>query len=98
MYSFTDEIGVKLLFLSIDDAIDADKWRKEVDGSGLKGYHLLADTTLYASLKEVIFDDGVVSIPRYILIDEKGYFISTDFVRPSDPDFKKKLIKAFSKK
>ncbi len=97
MYSFTEEIGVKLLFLSIDDATDADKWRKEVDDSGLKGYHLLTDSTLYASLKEVIFDDGVVSIPRYILIDEKGYFISTDFVRPSDPDFKMKLIKAFSK-
>jgi thiol-disulfide isomerase/thioredoxin len=98
MYSFTEEIGLKLLFLSIDDATDADKWRKEVDGSGLKGYHLLADAKLFASLKEVVFDGGVVSIPRYILIDEKGYFVSTDFVRPSDLDFRKKLIEAFSKR
>ena len=94
-YEFMKEHKIELVFISIDDPKRRDQWEREVNTFNLKGNHILAQTHLQASLKEVVYDDGNVVIPRYLLADETGKILSTDFMRPSDPQFQNEIRKQF---
>ena len=96
-YEFMKEFKIDMVYLSIDKLEHRTKWEKEIEKLGLKGYHVLAGDALQASIKEIIFDEGAMAIPRYVLVDENGKIISTDFKRLSDPMFKKEIEKAFIK-
>lgn len=96
-YKFIKEFKIDLVYLSIDKQEHRTKWEKEIENLGLDGYHVLAGDALQASIKEIIFDDGAMAIPRYVLVDENGKIISSDFKRPSDPMFRKEIEKAFIK-
>ncbi len=97
-YEFMKEKKIDLVFLSIDKPELKNKWETEVKALSLKGYHALAAKTLQASIKEIVYDDGPIVIPRYILADENGRILSTDFKRPSDPSFRHEIEKAFPKR
>ncbi len=97
-YEFMKAKKIDLVYLSIDKPELKNKWEKEVKALNLRGYHALADKTLQASIKEIVYNDGTVVIPCYILIDENGKILSTDFKQPSDPLFKLEIEKIFPKK
>ncbi len=96
-YNFMKKKKIELVYLSVDKPELKNRWEKEVKVLNLKGYHVLADKTLQASIKEIVYDDGTVIIPRYILIDETGKILSADFKRPSDPLFKLEINSFFQK-
>ncbi len=97
-YEFMEEKKIHLVYLSIDKPELKNQWEREVKALNLRGYHALADKTLQASIKEIVYSDGTVIIPRYILVDENGKMLSVDFKRPSDPLFKQEIERAFQKK
>jgi len=97
-YEFMKERKIDLVFVSIDKPELKNKWETEVKSLNLRGYHAFADKTLQASIKEIVYDDGTIVIPRYILADENGRILSTDFKRPSDPSFRHEIEKAFLKR
>lgn len=95
--SFMKENKTELLFVSIDQPNFKSKWEAEVKKLNLNGNHVIAGDALLASIKEIVFDNGSVSIPRYLLVDEKGKILSVNFKRPSDIKFKSELFKYFLK-
>jgi len=95
-YSMMDALGIDLLYLSIDKDTDKKSWERDVEKLALKGYHVRANGKLVESLQKEIFDGKVITIPRYILIDETGKILSNNFLRPSDPEFTKRLDEIFN--
>jgi thiol-disulfide isomerase/thioredoxin len=93
LYSYFNRKNIQLLFISLDKIQHEDKWRKEIVTLNLAGNHLLAGTKLRASIQDFVFDGNVISIPRYVLIDENGKILSVDFTRPSSDSFKGEIEK-----
>lgn len=94
-YSLMDSNNISLVYLSIDKDADKKKWEQNIEKLGLKGYHARANKKLVEKLKVDIFDGDVITIPRYILIDETGKLLSKNFLRPSDPEFRKTIDENF---
>ncbi len=92
-YDFMEKHKINLVYISTDKPEHRSKWEKEVKAIKLKGYHILAGNNLQSSIKEVIYDNNPMSIPRYILIDEHGKVCSADFKRPSDALFRSEIHK-----
>jgi len=88
---------VVFLSLSLDEDDKILEWRKALEDDGLIGtsnhYKLINPkiSPLFKNFK-------ISSIPRYILIDNKGKFVDSDFLRPSDPQFVDKLSELIVKK
>lgn len=97
-YQFMQEHNIRLVYLSLDEMKNKKRWEKDLEQFHLKGDHLMAGPQLEASIREVIFDQGPVVIPRYILIDELGNFLSVNFTRPSQTTFKADIEKYFPRK
>lgn len=97
LYKFLESHDVKILFLSIDKASDSYKWSEEIEKINLLGSHMITDPALLESIQDLVFDNGPIVIPRYILVKEDGQILSVNFTRPSHPDFKADLITALSK-
>ena len=53
----------------------------------LKGNHVLAQKLLLKSIHELVYRNQDIIIPRYLVFDESGKMLSSDFIRPSDADF-----------
>jgi thiol-disulfide isomerase/thioredoxin len=96
-YDFMDRNDLSLVYLSIDKDTDIKKWETDIGKLGLKGYHARVNDDLMKSLQSIVYSGGVIVIPRYILVDENGKILSTDFKRPSDPMFKQEIEKIFRK-
>lgn len=94
-YSLMEALDIDLLYLSIDKDADKKKWERDIEKLGLKGYHVRANNKLVKSLQAEIFDENVITIPRYIVIDEVGNILSKNFLRPSDPDFREMISEIF---
>jgi thiol-disulfide isomerase/thioredoxin len=86
---------IELIYLSIDNEKQRTKWEKMISSINLKGYHVLAGPKLQASIREIIYNDGMMAIPRYILVDEQGKIRSIDFKRPSNASFKLEITSLF---
>jgi len=94
-YDFMEKHKITLVYVSIDKPELKEKWKKEVKSVDLRGYHVLAGNNLQSSIKEVIYENDPMSIPRYILINEEGKILSTDFTRPSEEGFKSEIHQFF---
>ena len=92
LYDFFKKYDIECIFMSIDKLELYDKWEKEVKFFNLKGHNAILNEELVNSVTELIFDDGIVSLPRYILINEKGKILTTNAPRPSNPNFKELII------
>jgi thiol-disulfide isomerase/thioredoxin len=90
-FDFMEKNKIQLLYLSIDKDSDKAKWEREIKKLGLKGYHARTNDELLKSLKTTVYADGVITVPRYVLVDENGNILSADFKRPSDSSFKQEL-------
>jgi len=86
---------ISLVYLSIDKDGDKKKWESDINKLGLKGYHVRANKQMVETLQKSIFNNGPITIPRYILFDEEGDILAEDFLRPSDPEFNKMIKKSF---
>ena len=71
---------VAFVSISIDNPKNEDKWRKMVKDKELKGIQLLAENAWSSSFAE---DYVIRGIPRFILLDKKGYIISPFAPQPA---------------
>jgi thiol-disulfide isomerase/thioredoxin len=96
-YRTLSERNVNLVFISIDKSSAAKAWENDIYRYQLKGNHYLAGKKLLESLHQEVFKNGIVTIPRYLVVNESGKIISSDFVRPSDKNFSQELKKILEK-
>lgn len=75
--------NVEILYLSIDKAEKDTLWKDMIKFYNLEGYHIRANKALDANLRELFGQNGSISIPWYILIDENGNIIKKHASRPS---------------
>lgn len=95
-YTFLKSNEVEMVFISIDEHAKIKAWEKDIQWFNINGYHTLAGKNLTASIKKEIYRDGLMYIPRYILIDENGNIKSSDLGKPSAPNFRKDLARLLS--
>lgn len=81
--------NIEFVSISVDQIKDKGKWQKMIKNRKLGGIQLLADKGLES---EFISEYGILSIPRFILIDPFGKIVSADAPRPSDAQ----LLKMFN--
>ena len=74
---------VAFVSISIDNPKNEDKWRKMVKDKELKGIQLLAENAWGSSFAK---DYVIRGIPRFILLDKKGYIISPFAPQPATYD------------
>lgn len=77
--------NIEFVSISVDKAIDQDKWKKMIIDKELGGIQLLADKNFESSFVQ---DYAIKGIPRFILIDPNGNIVSADAPRPSSGDLK----------
>jgi len=92
--SVAKQHNITLVFLSIDQLSFLNKWIDDINYFKLKGYHFLVNNILMNDIKENIYNDQPVTIPRYILMNEKGDIINKDAPRPSEIRAIEKLFSA----
>ncbi len=80
--------NIAFISISVDVLKDHDKWKKFVTDKNLGGIQLFADKDWNS---DFMVSYGVISIPRFILIDPSGKVLKSDAARPSDPELKKVL-------
>lgn len=77
--------GIKKLYISIDKPEDHQKWINDIKYYDLKGLHLRANMDFKEDfIKKHSPNGSNLLIPQYLLINEKGEFISKDAPRPSN--------------
>ena len=79
------------VFVSIDAPAQKSQWENLITLNQLTGYHILANNSLQADIKQLVYKKGQVSIPRYIILNKNGEVIDWDAPRPSNPELMKKL-------
>lgn len=77
-----------IVFISICQNDDKEMWKATVLTNKLQGIHLFVPDNDNKFLSDYL----VNGVPRYILIDEKGYIIDADALRPSNPALKEQLV------
>lgn len=79
-------------FISMNVDENKDDWLIDINNKGKSILQLRP-----VNIKEIKESYGVKGIPRFVLIDENGKFISSDFTRPSDKVFDE-LVNLYLKK
>ncbi|WP_158642917.1 TlpA family protein disulfide reductase [Mucilaginibacter ginsenosidivorax] len=85
--------SITSVFVSIDIPIMKTQWVNLVTQNHLDGYHILAGKSLQSDIKKIVYQQGQVSIPRYIILNKDGRVVSWDAPRPSNPALGKLLDK-----
>lgn len=83
----TKDKNLVFLYLSIDRPQQADVWRKSIAYYDLKGHHILAGKELAQGIyKELGNECGVLTIPRFLLIDRDGQIVQSHAASPEELD------------
>jgi thiol-disulfide isomerase/thioredoxin len=80
--------NIAFVSISIDVEKDYEKWKNMVTEKQLGGIQLIADKNWNS---DFIKTYGINGIPRFMLIDPQGNFISNDADRPSSPELETQL-------
>lgn len=83
----TEGLDIEYLYLSIDRPQAEDTWRKSIPYYDLKGYHLLAGQELAKAVYQELGNErGVLSIPRYLILDREGNIAVPFAASPDQPE------------
>ena len=86
------EKGLTPVYISVDEDKNDSLWREQIRFHKLAGYHLRTSHALEDYLKKTIYGGSYISVPRYLLIDEKGNILNNRLPLPSRlNDFKEAL-------
>lgn len=80
------EKGYKMLYLSVDEERDGQKWQEMVAFYNLRGEHVRASEILTENLRELYGQNGAVAIPWNMIIDESGNIVNLHAPHPSDTE------------
>ncbi|AXG69671.1 thiol-disulfide oxidoreductase [Kordia sp. SMS9] len=90
--AFLKEKGYKKLYISLDREAQRKKWKQDIKYFDLNGLHLLASQEFFADFeKKHSLQDGYVSIPQYLIIDD-GTIVTNNAPRPSELEKLKALL------
>lgn len=93
-----DSLGVKKLYLSIDDKKSHEAWKRMADVLKLGGYHHRINNSLYSDIQQKIYGTETFLIPRYAFIGKDGNILDANLPRPSSLDaLKQKLLEYIGK-
>ena len=86
------ERDVEILYLSIDEDKDDQKWLEMVKYYNLDGNHIRVNDSFKRNLYNLYGSEDRVSIPKYIIVDEAGKIVNLDAPRPSAIDELRKQL------
>lgn len=78
-----DSRHVKILYISIDKDEKDKQWKDMIKYYNLEGYHIRANKEMTANLRMIFDQNGSISIPWYILINESGKILMKHASSPS---------------
>ena len=81
---FSTENKIEIIAISIDK--DSKKWLEYILKNNRKGNQLHTNPN-----SDFVKFYEIGALPRYILLDKKGYIINSDEIRPSNPELIKKI-------
>ncbi|WP_264538486.1 TlpA family protein disulfide reductase [Flavobacterium sp. N1736] len=84
LHKFLNNNNVEILYVSVDNASQIQKWEKDIYGFELKGNHYFASNTILASLKKMLNEKNDVYIPRYLLFNANGELVLKNAKNPSE--------------
>lgn len=82
--------NIVYLYISIDRPTEREKWEKTIYFYQLTGNHILAGEKLARSLYSSLGDQGILSIPRFVIIGKDGKVAIEQAAAPNEPE---KVIK-----
>lgn len=85
--------GYEILYVSIDEADRTESWKGMIKYYKLEGHHLLANEALTKDLRRIYNENGSISIPWYLIVNQKGELVVKDAARPSDVKTLEKQLK-----
>jgi len=85
--------NINPVYISIDRPEAKKTWQTLINFNHLEGDHILVNKSLMKDIAAIIYKNGEISIPRYILIDKNGRVISWDAPRPGNSDLLNMLTK-----
>lgn len=68
--------NVKILYISIDKDTEYLRWRKMINSFNLSGYHVRANKKFRNDLRSLFNQNGLLTIPWYLIIDKNGKIIN----------------------
>ncbi|MGR7814398.1 TlpA family protein disulfide reductase [Lacinutrix undariae] len=85
--------GYKKLYISLDKADFEDKWKQGIKYYDLNGLHMLANNDFFShfAMNHSTYKGGV-SIPQYLIVDEKGAIVTNNAPRPSELEALEKVL------
>ena len=86
LHQLLEEKGYRMLYLSVDEDKNEEKWREMVAFYGLSGEHIRAGKDLTKDLYKLYGDNGSMAIPWNLIIDEQGQIVQLHAPRPSETD------------
>lgn len=95
-YQFLSSKEIRMVFVSFDEPKKESTWRKQIQLLKLRGQHVIAGKKLYDSIKESIYNNQTVFIPRYLLVNSEGKIISSEINKPSSGLFFKQVSELIS--
>ena len=86
LHQLLEEKGFKMLYLSVDEDRNEEKWREMVAFYGLGGEHIRAGENLTKDLYKLYGNNGSMAIPWNLIIDEQGQIVQLHAPRPSETE------------
>jgi thiol-disulfide isomerase/thioredoxin len=88
-----EDNGYKKLFISLDRENEKDKWMDLIKYYELSGYHHLANQEFYKDFaSEHSRIQNGITIPQYLIVNDKGEIVTNNAPRPGKPDEVLKII------
>ena len=94
LYKLLKEHDITVVYISIDDDKEDDRWKKMINLYGLEGSHIRANKQLGADLRKLFNKGGGIAIPWYMLVDATGKMTRTYAAPPSKIERLKEDISA----
>jgi len=86
LYALLKKKNIQIVYVSIDKEEQNKQWKDMLTFYNLEGYHIRANEKFETDLRKIYNQNGLVSIPWYILINENGEIIKEHASRPSEID------------
>lgn len=86
LHELLEKKGYKMLYLSVDEERDAQKWKEMAAFYNLRGEHVRAGEKLTEDLRELYGQNGAMAIPWNMIIDDSGHIVNLRAPRPSDTE------------
>jgi len=78
--------NIQIIYISVDREEQDNQWKDMANFYNLEGYHIRTNERFEADLRRIYNQNGQMTIPWYILINENGEIIKNHASRPSEID------------